>query len=193
MRSSAQRAKKDHRTKARWSKFEEWRPTYPSSRRVSMTNGDGSHPTNSSSLEDQLGDMVQSELRRVPRQRQVVVPHPAAARIPNYVEHNEAVDEVGRLSSEALVMTYEASAKRIEAMGTGLLEAMSECRKSAAQLVKELERVEEETEQAVKQCLAAAEVYRSQAKELFENIQNRAILAAKVRETASIMIEELKK
>jgi hypothetical protein len=90
-------------------------------------------------------------------------------------------------------MTYEASAKRIEAMGTGLLEAMSECRKSAAQLVKELERVEQETDEAVKQCLTAAEVYRGQARELFENIQNRAILAAKVRETASIMIEELKK
>jgi hypothetical protein len=143
-------------------------------------------PTNDYASEEQLGSMVEDEIRRA------VVPH-RSMRIPNYVEHNEEVDEVGRLSSEALVMTYEASAKRIEAMGSGLIEAMSECRKYTTQMVAELERVEQETEEAVKGCLAAAEVYRGQAKELFENIQNRAILAAKVRETASTMIEELKK
>jgi hypothetical protein len=157
-----------------------------------MTNHNGNGrlhtptPINDYESEEQLGTMVEEEIRRA------VVPH-RSSRIPNYVEHNAEVDDVGRLSSEALVMTYEASAMRIEAMGSGLMEAMGECRKTAAQMVKELERVEQETEEAVKGCLAAAEVYRGQAKELFENIQNRAILAAKVRETASTMIEELKK
>jgi hypothetical protein len=131
-------------------------------------------------------DSIESEVRDLVRQQ-------TTSRIPDYVEHDPAVDHVGKLTSEALVMTYEASAKQIEAMGTGLLKSMVECRGSATGMIKELERVEHETEEAVKQCLAAAEVYRAQAKELFEQIQSRAILAAKVRQTASTMIEELKK
>jgi hypothetical protein len=136
---------------------------------------------------DHLAKGMEDEVRDLIKQQ------PPERTMPDYVTHDPDVDYVGKLTSEALVMTYEASAKQIEAMGTGLLEAMRECRSSAAGMVKELERVEQETEEAVKQCLAAAEVYRGQAKELFEQIQNRAILAAKVRETAAAMVEDLKK
>jgi hypothetical protein len=125
--------------------------------------------------------------------REVVRAAPPKVKMPDYVTHDPDVDYVGKLTSEALVMTYEATAKEIEAMASGLREAMQECRTTAADMVKELERVEQETEEAVKQCLAAAEVYRTQAKELFAQIQNRSILAAKVRETATTMIDDLKK
>jgi hypothetical protein len=130
---------------------------------------------------------VEGEVRDLIRQQ------PPRRTMPDYVTHDPEVDYVGKLTSEALVMTYEASAKQIEAMGSGLTDGVRECEQSALAMVKELERTKLETEEAVKQCLAAAEVYRAQAKELFEQIQNRAILAAKVRETATAMIDDLKK
>lgn len=138
----------------------------------------------SNQVDKDLGEMVEREMR-------TVVPH-RSARIPNYVEHDPKIDDVGRLSSEALVMTYEESAKQIEAMGQGLIEGLKECQRSSLQMVKELERVHMETDDAVHQCMAAAEVYREQARDIFKQIQNRAMLAARVRETAASMIADLK-
>jgi hypothetical protein len=132
--------------------------------------------------EDIIGE-VESEVRSLAR----------LPKMPDYVTHDPEVDYVGKLTSEALVMSYEATAKQIEAMGQGLVEGVRECERSALEFIKELERTKQETEEAVKQCLAAAEVYREQARELFKQIQSRAMLAAKVRETASAMIDDLKK
>jgi cell division septum initiation protein DivIVA len=152
------------------------------------TNQDHLHHDYEARDLDEVAEDMESEVRQL-----VGRSSPPPPRMPDYVEHNPEVDQVGRLTAEALVMTYEASAKQIEGMGSGLADAMDECRKTTTALVKELERVEQETEEAVKQCLEAAEVYRAQAKELFAQIQNRAMLAAKVRETATAMIEDLKK
>jgi methyl-accepting chemotaxis protein len=136
---------------------------------------------------DQIADDMEDEVRELVKQSS---PLP---KMPDYVTHDPDVDYVGKLTSEALVMSYEATAKQIEAMGQGLVEGVKECEQSALAFIKELERVKQETEEAVKQCLAAAEVYREQARELFKQIQDRAMLAAKVRETASAMIDDLKK
>ena len=60
-------------------------------------------PMNDYQSTDQLGSEIEQEIRRS------VMPN--RARMPNYVEHHPDADDVGRLTAEALVMTYEASAK----------------------------------------------------------------------------------
>jgi hypothetical protein len=112
--------------------------------------------------------------------------------LPNYVAHAENVDKVGKLTSEAVAMSFEASAKKIEEMGKMLMDSIRECETDSVRLLKELEQVRSENEEAVKACAAAAEVYRGQAKELFEKIQSRSIAAAKVRETCTAVIDDLK-
>src|ERR1700739_2925234 len=47
--------------------------------------------------------------------------------MPDYVEHREGATEIGKLSAEAVVREYEATAKEIESMGTELLERVKEC------------------------------------------------------------------
>lgn len=130
---------------------------------------------------DELTGMIQEEVQRTvipPQNKLTHVNHPV-------------VDEVGRLSAEAMATTFENSARAIEDMGKMLVDSMKDCRKATVGLVAELQRVEADNEDVVQQCLAAAEIYRGQAKELYEKIQGRAIVAAKVRTTVAAMIEDL--
>ena len=112
--------------------------------------------------------------------------------LPEYVKHADGIDDVGRLTSEALTMSYESSAKRLEDMGASLLDEMKQCQQTALRMVKECENIMKETEDAVEQCKAAAQVYREQAKSVFEQIQQRSMIADKTRKTCSTMIDEIK-
>lgn len=112
--------------------------------------------------------------------------------LPEYVKHAPDIDDVGRLTSEALIMSYEASASRLEEMGKTLTEEMKHCQRQTQAMVQECERVVKETEDVVAQCKSAAEVYRAQAKEMFEQIQRRALVADKVRKTCATMLDEIK-
>lgn len=117
---------------------------------------------------------------------------PAIPPLPSYVAHAPEVDEVGRVSSEVLVQSYEASAKAFEVMARTLTEEMAESEKQTLELVRFLEQTKKETEEAVKRCNEAAKSYRAEAAEMFRIIQGRSILAAKVRHHCSSMIEEIK-
>jgi peroxiredoxin family protein len=138
------------------------------------------------------GDEMTMDIEREIRRSVVPARTPIPAPLPDYVTHHEDVDQVGRLTAEAVAMSFEASAKKIEAMGAMLMDSMRECETESLRLLRELEKVKAENEEAVKACAAAAEVYRSQSKELFEKIQSRSIAAAKVRETCDAAIEDLK-
>lgn len=118
--------------------------------------------------------------------------HTAATlpRMPDYVSHHPQVDEVGRLSAEALAMSYESAAKEIEAMGNSLADELKLCEQHTVNLVRELQRVREETAMAVQQSAATAQAYRDEAKALFDQVQGRSIAAAKVREVCRSIIEK---
>ena len=47
--------------------------------------------------------------------------------MPDYVEHKEGVNQVGKLSAEAVVREYDAAVKEIEALGAELTEAAKKC------------------------------------------------------------------
>jgi hypothetical protein len=134
---------------------------------------------------DEMAMDIEQEIRR-----SVVPTRPIP--LPSYVTHAENVDKVGKLTAEAVAMSFEASAKKIEEMGKMLMDGIRECESESVRLLKELEQVRAENEEAVKACAAAAEVYRSQAKELFDKIQSRSMAAAKVRETCATVIDDLK-
>jgi hypothetical protein len=42
--------------------------------------------------------------------------------MPDYVEHRDGATEIGKLSAEAVVREYEATAKEIESIGVDLVE-----------------------------------------------------------------------
>jgi hypothetical protein len=54
-------------------------------------------------------------------------PTPPSPPMPDYVQHQEGVNQVGKLTSEAVVREYEAAVKEIEALGTELQDAAKRC------------------------------------------------------------------
>jgi hypothetical protein len=112
--------------------------------------------------------------------------------LPEYVEHHPEVDDVGRLSAEALAMSYEKAAAEIEEMGKILTGEVKSSEIAVLDTVKELERYKAVTKQAVDECKAAAEAYRNEAKDLFELVQARAMAADNVRVMCLEMVSKIK-
>jgi hypothetical protein len=137
------------------------------------------HPHSLDELEDNIAELVGQSTAVMPR-------------MPTYVQHHPQVDEVGRLSAEALAMQYEGAAKQIEAMGNSLTAEMRRCEEETIAMVRNCERVREETAAAVDVCQQTAAAYRDEAKALFERIQSRSIMAEKVKTACSSMMNEIK-
>jgi predicted ribosome quality control (RQC) complex YloA/Tae2 family protein len=135
-----------------------------------------------------MTDMVEDELAKM-----TPPPPPVRFQLPEYVQHADGIDDVGRLSSEALVKTYEESAKKFEDTAAALHEGMKACEAETAAMVKELERIQSETEATIKRCEEAAQAYRDEAKAVFKRIQNRAMLADRVRKTCDELIGDIVK
>lgn len=112
--------------------------------------------------------------------------------LPSYVDHHPEVDDVGRLSAEALAISYENAAKDIEAMGKALVDEVKSSEVQALDTVKELERYKAIAQQAVDECKAAAETYRKEAKDLFALVQARAMAAENVRQLCTEMVGKIK-
>jgi hypothetical protein len=112
--------------------------------------------------------------------------------LPAYVEHHPEVDDVGRLSAEALAASYEKAAKEIEGMGETLTGEVRASEVAVMDAVKELERYKTVTQAAVDECKKAAEAYRKEAKELFELVQARAMAADNVRAMCMEMVSKIK-
>lgn len=112
--------------------------------------------------------------------------------LPSYVDHHPEVDDVGRLSAEALAISYENAAKDIEAMGKALVDEVKSSEVQVLDTVKELERYKAVAQQAVDECKAAAETYRKEAKDLFALVQARAMAAENVRQLCTEMVGKIK-
>ncbi len=92
--------------------------------------------------------------------------------MPDYVEHRDGATEIGKLSAEAVVREYEATAKEIESMGTELLDRVKQCEamtRDALAVTDELKEV--------------AARYREEAKRVFEHIETCSLVVAEVRKT----------
>jgi hypothetical protein len=90
--------------------------------------------------------------------------------MPDYVEHKEGVNQVGKLSAEAVVREYDAAVKEIEALGAELAEAAKKCEAMVAGVHGMVNEIKE---------LAAN--YREEGKRYFLQIEDCSLMTAEVR------------
>src|SRR5438445_10767315 len=123
-------------------------------------------------IERDIGDLVQISNRTLPSIH--VVPnddHPLPkGPMPDYVEHKEGVNRVGRLSAEAVVREYDAAVKEIEALGAELTEAAKKCEAMVAGVHSMVNEIKE---------LAAN--YREEGKRYFLQIEDCSLMTSEVR------------
>jgi len=90
--------------------------------------------------------------------------------VPDYVKHRDDVTEIGKLSAEAIVKEYEATAKEIEAMGQTVNEMVQRCDQltsSASAMLKDIK--------------ATAARYRKEGKRMFDEIEQCSTATDEVR------------
>ena len=90
--------------------------------------------------------------------------------MPDYVEHKEGVNQVGKLSAEAVVREYDAAVKEIEALGSEPAEAAKKCEAMVAGVHSMVNEIRE---------LAAN--YREEGKRYFLQIEDCSLMTSEVR------------
>jgi hypothetical protein len=130
---------------------------------------------------------IQAELRSRATQHEPRAAHstpltvgaPALA-MPEYVEHRDGATEIGKLSAEAVVREYEATAKEIESMGAEVLERVRQCEamtRDALAVTEELKEV--------------AARYREEAKRAFDHIESCSLVVAEARKTCTELKDKI--
>ena len=121
---------------------------------------------------------VEGEIRETVHQRpahiQALAPPPRtpAPPVPDYVSHREDVTEIGKLSAEAMVKEYEATAQEIEAMGEIVRDMVQRCEQIAASASTMLQDVK-----------TTAMRYRKEGKRMFNEIEACSNVTEEVRRT----------
>ena len=100
--------------------------------------------------------------------------------MPDYVEHRNGVNEVGKLSAEAVVREYEAAVKEIEALGTELQLAAKNCEAMVAGVHDMIAEIKE---------FAAG--YRDQGKRFFLKIEAVSLMTTEVRDTCEALKKKI--
>ena len=123
-------------------------------------------------IERDIGDLIQISHRTLPSIH--VVPnddHPLPkGPMPDYVEHKEGVNQVGKLTAEVVVREYDAAVKEIEALGAELIEAAKRCEAVVAGVHSMVNEIKE---------LAAN--YREEGKRYFLQIEECSLMTSEVR------------
>ena len=100
--------------------------------------------------------------------------------MPDYVEHKEGVNQVGKLSAEAVVREYDAAVKEIEALGTELAEAAKKCEAMVAGVHSMVNEIRE---------LAAN--YREEGKRYFLQIEDCSLMTSEVRTVCEMLKKKI--
>jgi len=90
--------------------------------------------------------------------------------MPDYVEHKEGVNQIGKLSAEVIVREYDAAVKEIEALGDELTGAAKRCEETVAGVHLMVSQIKE---------LAAN--YREEGKRYFLQIEECSLMTTEVR------------
>jgi hypothetical protein len=129
-------------------------------------------------IERDIGDLIQiSHLPSIHIVSKDNHPLPKGP-MPDYVEHREGVNQVGKLTAEVVVREYDAAVKEIEALGAELIEAAKRCEAVVAGVHSTVNEIKE---------LAAN--YREEGKRYFLQIEECSLMTSEVR----IVCETLKK
>jgi hypothetical protein len=133
-------------------------------------------------IERDIGDLIQISHPALPAIR--IVPnddHPLPrGPMPDYVEHKEGVNQVGKLSAEAVVREYDAAVKEIEALGAELTEAAKKCEAMVAGVYSMVNEIKE---------LAAN--YREEGKRYFLQIEECSLTTSEVRTVCEALKQKI--
>jgi hypothetical protein len=133
-------------------------------------------------IERDIGDLIQISHPALPAIR--IVPnddHPLPrGPMPDYVEHKEGVNQVGKLSAEAVVREYDAAVKEIEALGAELTEAAKKCEAMVAGVYSMVSEIKE---------LAAN--YREEGKRYFLQIEECSLTTSEVRTVCEALKQKI--
>jgi hypothetical protein len=133
-------------------------------------------------IEGEIGNLVQNSrrapvIRAVPQSLDVPLPK---GPMPDYVEHREGVNQVGKLSAEAVIREYDAAVKEIEALGAELAEAAKKCEAMVAGVHAMVTEIKE---------LAAN--YREEGKRYFLQIEDCSLMTAEVRSVCETLKKKI--
>ena len=133
-------------------------------------------------IEGEIGNIIHNT-RRGPFIR--AVPHSddhplPVGPMPDYVEHKEGVNQVGKLSAEAVVREYDAAVKEIEALGVELAEAAKKCEAMVAGVHATVNEIKE---------LAAN--YREEGKRYFLQIEDCSLMTSEVRSVCEMLKKKI--
>src|SRR5919106_1446521 len=137
-----------------------------------MSFADEVLPSKFGDIERDIKDMVQISNRALPSIHIVPKDEHSLPKgpMPDYVEHREGVNQVGKLSAEAVVREYDAAVKEIEALGAELTEAAKKCEETVAGVHSMVNEIKE---------LAAS--YREEGKRYFLQIEECSLMTSEVR------------
>ena len=100
--------------------------------------------------------------------------------MPPYVEHHANVDQIGKLSAEAVITQYEGAVKALEEMGTTLVDC-----------VKRAENMATGCKDAIAFVQDTAQKYREEAKLIFDRIEQASVMTAEVRSICDEMRKKI--
>lgn len=135
-----------------------------------------------------LAAQIENDIGEMAREQRTSRP---SLPIPDYVEHHAQVSDVGRLSAQAVAAEYESAAVDIEALAQGLIEMAAKCNEDTDMVIKHNQMVRSKIEQQVSACMAAAQLYRDEAKAAFDKIQTQSLLIDDARRTLQDMLERI--
>ena len=134
-------------------------------------------------IERDIGDLIQMGNRALPSLHIVPDDHLLPnGPMPDYVEHKEGVNQVGKLSAEAVVREYDAAVKEIEALGAELTEAAKKCEATVAGVYAMVSEIKE---------LAAS--YREEGKRYFLQIEECSLTTSEVRTVCEALKQKISK
>ena len=123
------------------------------------------YQSNPDEIEGDIGDLLQIS-NRPPSNDHPLQKGP----MPDYMEHEDGINQVGKLSAEGLVREYDAAVKEIEALGAELTEAALKC-----------EAMVSDGHALVNEMKELASSYREEGKRQFLMIEERSLMTSEVR------------
>ena len=100
--------------------------------------------------------------------------------MPPYVEHHADVDQIGKLSAEAVIAQYEGAVKALEEMGATLIDCVKRAESMAAGCKDTIAFVQD-----------TARKYREEAKLIFDRIEQASLMTAEVKSVCDEMRKKM--
>jgi hypothetical protein len=102
--------------------------------------------------------------------------------MPQYVEHHANVDQIGKLSAEAMIAQYEGAVKALEEMGATLIDCVKRAESMAAGCKDTFAFVRDTAQQ-----------YRDEAKLIFDRIEQASVMTAEVKSVCDEMRKKMER